>query len=120
MGEERQNVFQIFGETLRQMRESVNRSWVGRSIDWVGHNFGAFIRQGSKEIAQVLPAFPESVRPVEELGTMGNPTQLEVNQEKGLSGGREGFERDKGYEEWLDTRAELARKPPDNDMGREL
>jgi hypothetical protein len=115
MGDERRSWFQIAADAARQMRESVNRSWFGRTIDWIGRNFGAFVRQGSKEFAQVLAAFPESVRPVEELGTMGNPTQLEVNQEKGNL-----FQRNKGYEEWLDGRAASARKPPENDMGREL
>jgi hypothetical protein len=43
----------------------------------------AAMRQGAKEIAQVLPAFPESVRPVEEAGTLGNPTQAMVTQEIG-------------------------------------
>jgi hypothetical protein len=28
----------------------------------------AFVRVGLKELAQILPAFPESVRPVEEPG----------------------------------------------------
>jgi hypothetical protein len=41
----------------------------------------AAARQGSKEIAQVLPAFPESVRTVEEPGTMGNPTPQQVTEQ---------------------------------------
>jgi hypothetical protein len=31
-------------------------------------------RMGLKELAQALPAFPESVRPVEEPGALGNIT----------------------------------------------
>jgi hypothetical protein len=41
----------------------------------------AAARQGSKELAQVLPAFPDSVRPVEEPGAMGNPTQQMVTEQ---------------------------------------
>ncbi len=43
----------------------------------------AALRQGAKEIAQILPAFPDGVRPVEEAGTLGNPTQAMVTQEIG-------------------------------------
>jgi hypothetical protein len=46
--------------------------------------FYAAIRQGGKEFSQVLPAFPTSVRPVEEPGTLGNPTPQQVtDQQKG-------------------------------------
>jgi hypothetical protein len=45
--------------------------------------FWAAWRQGLKELGQALPAFPDSIRPVEELGTMGNPTQAMVTQEIG-------------------------------------
>jgi hypothetical protein len=44
----------------------------------------AALRQGAKELAQILPAFPESVRVVEEPGMMGNPTQYEVNNQVGV------------------------------------
>ena len=40
----------------------------------------AAVRQGAKEITQALPAFPDSIRPVEEPGTMGNPTQQMVTE----------------------------------------
>lgn len=40
-------------------------------------------RQGTKELAQVLPAFPDSVRPIEEIGTLGNPTQAMLTEEIG-------------------------------------
>lgn len=43
----------------------------------------AAVRQGAKEIAQVLPAFPDSVKVVEEAGTPGNPTPREVYEGKG-------------------------------------
>lgn len=41
----------------------------------------AWLRQGTKEVAQALPAFPNSIRPVEEVGMMGNPTQQMVTQQ---------------------------------------
>jgi hypothetical protein len=41
----------------------------------------AAARQGAKELAQALPALPDSIRPVEEPGSMGNPTQQMVTEE---------------------------------------
>jgi hypothetical protein len=41
----------------------------------------AWLRQGTKEAAQALHAFPDSVRHVEEIGMMGNPTQHMVTQQ---------------------------------------
>ena len=38
----------------------------------------AMIRQGADEIAQILPAFPESVKPTPETGQMFEPTSQEV------------------------------------------
>lgn len=39
----------------------------------------ALVRQGAREVAQVLQAFPDSnVRPVEEAGQIFNPTPQEV------------------------------------------
>jgi hypothetical protein len=46
-----------------------------------GH-LAAFVRQGHKEIAQALQAFPDSMRTVEEPGLAGNLTQQEVLREK--------------------------------------
>ena len=43
----------------------------------------AWVRQGSKELAQALPATPNSIRVVEEPGTLGNPTQQMVTEESG-------------------------------------
>jgi hypothetical protein len=45
--------------------------------------FYAWIRQGGKEAAQALPAFPNSIKVVEEPGTLGNPTQQMVTEESG-------------------------------------
>lgn len=43
----------------------------------------AFIRQGAKELAQALPAFPDSnIRVVEEPGQMGNAVSREIYEQK--------------------------------------
>lgn len=55
----------------------------------------AALRQGSKEIAQnVLPAFPDSARPIEEPGTLGNPTPQMVTAQAGTF---------QSYEQMLDS-----------------
>jgi len=70
-------------------------------------------RQGAKELAQALPAFPDSIKPVEQLGTPGNPTQLEVNHERG---------NDAAYQEWLAGRQQEAaareQQPPETGLER--
>ena len=38
----------------------------------------AMVRVGMKELSQILPAFPESVKPIEELGLVGNALPQEV------------------------------------------
>lgn len=38
----------------------------------------AWVRQGADEIGQVLPAFPDSVRPIPETGQIFEPTPQEV------------------------------------------
>ena len=44
----------------------------------------AALRKGSKEFAErVIPAFPDSQRPIEEPGTLGNPTPQTITQEMG-------------------------------------
>ena len=44
----------------------------------------AMMRQGAKEVAQVLPAFPaHGIQPVEEPGLAGNLTPQEVAKDKG-------------------------------------
>ena len=124
--EEQRGWYATVNDLQKQFNERVRESWIGRTAGWINENIMpamySFTRQGAKEIAQVLPAFPDSVRPVEELGTMGNPTQFEVNREQGNVYGKEGassrptFERDPGYEQWLDQQA-AARQPPSNDFG---
>lgn len=72
----------------------------------------AAIRQGSKELAQILPALPNSVRVVEEPGTLGNPTPQMLTDEiepkrkeehkdrlrRYSSRGRENGEKERGVE----------------------
>ena len=44
----------------------------------------AMMRQGAKEVSQVLPAFPaHGIQPVEEPGLAGNLTPQEVANDKG-------------------------------------
>ncbi len=49
---------------------------------WGAGHFAAWFRAGSKEIAQALPAFRDSIHPVEESGLAGNPTPQEVYHDK--------------------------------------
>jgi hypothetical protein len=67
-----------------------------------GAPLSAALRQGAKEIAQALPAFPESVRPVEEPGTLGNPTQSLVTEQ--ITG-------DRGYSEMVNGYAARSAQP---------
>ena len=46
-----------------------------------GHAEG-FFRAGLKELTQILPAFPDGVQPVEEMGLAGNALPQEVFQSK--------------------------------------
>jgi hypothetical protein len=73
----------------------------------------AALRQGSKEIAQnVLPAFPTSARPVEEMGTLGNPTpQMLTRAMDGQAGPCQ--PEDQGYQAMFNAHAARG------DMGRE-
>ncbi len=77
-----------------------------------GHLQG-MVRSGAKEFAQILPAFPESVRPVEEPGLAGNLTPQEVLHDKGKDG---------LYQDWLASRAQQVaeREPQQAEMGREM
>jgi hypothetical protein len=51
----------------------------------VDHHVKAMGRSGLKELAQILPAFPDSVRPVEEPGLAGNPVSHEVYEQRNPS-----------------------------------
>lgn len=86
--------------------------YVKAAANWVGENVMpdvyAKVRQGTKEVAQVLPAFPDSIQPVEEIGTLGNPTQLTVNQENGA------------YEEWQHSQHAVSPPQPERQAEMEL
>ncbi|MGE0758369.1 MAG: hypothetical protein AB7O38_15175 [Pirellulaceae bacterium] len=51
-------------------------------------SLAAWARQGHKEISQILPAFPDSVKVVEEPGMPSNPTSYEVTQQRGSLQGK--------------------------------
>jgi hypothetical protein len=73
----------------------------------------AYARLGHKEIAQALKAFPDSIHTVEEVGTASNPTQLEVNQEKGNQAVYgDGMGANGGYQAMLASRAKQAEMKP--------
>ena len=42
----------------------------------------AMARSGIKELSQILPAFPDSVKPIEEYGLWGNNLPQEIFEEK--------------------------------------
>ncbi|QEL19284.1 hypothetical protein [Limnoglobus roseus] len=72
-------------------------------------------RQGTSELAQVLPAFPsQGMTPVETMGTVGNPTPQEVTQDRAAV--RDDFRND--YDTFLAERAETAQQVS-QDKGKE-
>ena len=75
---------------------------------WGAGHLAAWLRAGSKELAQALPATPQSIRPVEEPGLAGNPTPQEVLNDKGVQ---------QGYDEWLNERQQQAGRSQSNDLG---
>lgn len=56
----------------------------------------AFVRQGAKEIAQAVPAFPDSMRVVEEPGVVGNLTPQEVFASKNSIAPQKALDMDMG------------------------
>jgi hypothetical protein len=63
-----------------------------------GRKFGegallAMGRMGFKELAQALPAFPDSIRPVEEPGALGNLTPQMVTDQMGYESASDGAHR---------------------------
>ena len=42
----------------------------------------AMRRSGLKELTQILPAFPDSVKPVEEMGLAGNALPQEIYEQR--------------------------------------
>lgn len=72
----------------------------------------AALRQGHKELAEgMLPAFPDSVRPVHEPGTLGSPTAQMVTEQIGSV---------YGYDKMLDRYAghQVERNEPEQEMER--
>lgn len=70
-----------------------------------GH-VAAMARLGLKELAQALPAFPDSnIRPIEEPGAFGNPTPQIVTEEM-------------GYNQMLDSYANRPTPPRDPERDR--
>lgn len=66
----------------------------------------AWIRQGGKEAAQALQAFPDGIKLVEEPGLVGNLTPQEVVEEKGKA----------PHPEWMGKEAQAAmRNAPELD-----
>lgn len=56
----------------------------------VSSTVAAWLRQGAKELGQaIVPAFPDSMRPIEEMGMPGNPTSQKVSLSMGLYGPNE-------------------------------
>lgn len=67
-------------------------------------------RQGLDEIAQILPPFPDSMRCVEEPGTLGNPTmQMITEQMRGTD----------SYEQLLDDYAGKEHAQPQREQEME-
>jgi len=68
-------------------------------------------RQGAKELAQFLPAFPDSARPIEEPGTLGNPTPQMITEQIGTM---------EGYNQMLDRYAghQVERNEPEQELER--
>lgn len=71
----------------------------------------AALRQGAKELAQFLPAFPDSARTIEEPGTLGNPTPQMITEQIGTL---------EGYNQMLDTYSgqHVEQNEPDQEMER--
>jgi hypothetical protein len=72
--------------------------------------FAAWLRAGLKELAQALPAFPDStIRPVEEPGAFGNVTPQIVTDQMGHC----------DYDvSWAAQRAQFKSQDKEQDLGR--
>lgn len=91
---------------MQKRVEAVKQWWQDLRIG-DGHA-AAMARLGFKEVAQALPAFPEStIRPVEEPGLFGNPTQIMVTDEMGYKQPPEGGSFHRTHE-----------RKPEQDRGR--
>lgn len=70
----------------------------------------AGLRQGAKELTPLLKAFPDSMHPVEEPGTLGNPTMQMITEQ---------IRGDEGYEQMLDHYAGKEQEPPQREQEME-
>jgi hypothetical protein len=68
---------QIFPKQPEPQRQEQAKPKIGE-----GHA-AAMFRAGLKELAQILPAFPDGVRPVEESGLAGNATPQIITEQMG-------------------------------------
>jgi hypothetical protein len=59
-----------------------SQSWENAPAKFGQGAVQAMLRVGSKELAQMLPAFPDSIKPIEEPGLPGNLTPQEVFHQK--------------------------------------
>lgn len=67
----------------------------------------AGLRQGVKELTPLLKAFPDSMHPIEEPGTLGNPTmQMVTEQMRGTE----------SYEQMLDRYAGKEHEGPEREQ----
>lgn len=79
----KQNTLEEFAEAMQAAAINAKDAVVQGARDMSNSHHSAalhaFVRQGAREVAQVLQAFPDSnVRPVEEPGQIFNPTMQEV------------------------------------------
>ncbi len=78
----------------------------------LGGQLDAMWREGLKDLHNaIVPAFPESQRGVDEIGTPLSPTQMMVNDDLGREYGQES---DRGYEKMLEEYSQQAQE-----MGQE-
>ncbi len=71
----------------------------------------AALRQGSKEMVAVLPAFPDSIQVVNEPGTLGNPTPQLVTEQ--ISAGQD-------FNRMLDGYAAMSQDGPERSQESEI
>ena len=80
-----------------------------RQAQLFGAEMAALGREGLKDFRSIVMG--EWGKGVEEPGTIGNPTQMMVNEQ---------FEVDAGYEDWLRTKSEAAYARPEKQPDREV
>ncbi len=89
-------------------KQFLQEQWERAKVE-VGAQAMASIRQGAGEMAQMLPAFPDSIRPVEEPGGVGNPVSQDLYRER----------HPDEFEHRLDRSATQVPKQQEPEMGME-